>query len=375
MPDPISRRDSAENGPLATTTDEVTVIDVYVNGNQREAEVTFSTLRLNASDPADLKRASALLADGGVVAFPTETVYGLGADATNATAVANLYAAKGRPAFNPLIAHLPTIDAAIAEGEFDATAIKLATAFWPGPLTIVVPRRAGSAVVDLATAGLGTLAIRVPAHPVAIALLTAVGRPIVAPSANRSGHVSPTTAAHVLADLDGRINAVLDGGPAGIGLESTIIGRFDGVTRLLRPGAVTRAMLEAVAGEPVVDGMALVTQGVTSPSAPDADSTSNTPIAPGRLLSHYAPNAKVVLDAVDVRDGEAVLDFGGQFPDAAIRLDLSPDGDTVEAAANLYGYLRALDARGVAVIKVARVGSEGLGEAIRDRLGRAAAGR
>lgn len=375
MPDPISRRDSAENGPLASTTDEVTVIDVYVNGNQREAEVTFSTLRLNASDPADLKRASALLTDGGVVAFPTETVYGLGADATNATAVANLYAAKGRPAFNPLIAHLPTIDTAIAEGAFDATAVKLATAFWPGPLTIVVPRRAGSAVVDLATAGLGTLAIRVPAHPVAIALLTAVGRPIVAPSANRSGHVSPTTAAHVLADLDGRINAVLDGGPAGIGVESTIIGRFDGVTRLLRPGAVTRRMLEAIAGEPVVDGMASVTQGVASPSAPDADSTSNTPIAPGRLLSHYAPNATVRLDATEVNDGEAVLDFGGQFPDAAIRLDLSTDGDTVEAAANLYGYLRALDARGVAVIKVARVACEGLGEAIRDRLKRAAAGR
>lgn len=355
------------------TQDEVTVIDVYVNGNQREAEVTFSTLRLTASDPADLTRAADLLARGGLVAFATETVYGLGADATDAAAVARLYAAKGRPAFNPLIAHLPTVDTALAEGEFDAVAIQLARAFWPGPLTIVVPRRASSAVCDLATAGLSTIAVRVPAHPVAAALLAAVGRPIVAPSANRSGHVSPTTAAHVLADLDGRIDAVLDAGAAGIGVESTIVGRFDGVTRLLRPGAITRAMLEALTGEPVVDGMASLTPGRTL-DAPDADATANTPIAPGRLSSHYAPNAKVILDAVEVRDGEAILDFGGQFPNATIRLDLSPSGDTVEAAANLYGYLRSLDARGVSVIKVARVGSEGLGEAIRDRLGRAAAG-
>lgn len=410
------------------------MIDVYVNGNQREAEVTFLTVTLDAATAAAVDDAAARLSAGELVAFPTETVYGLGADATNATAVARLYAAKGRPAFNPLIAHLPTVEAAMARGEFDAIAERLARAFWPGPLTLVVPKRGSSeamtmapaegdqteparqggpastrppstppstppsnSVVDLATAGLGTIALRVPAHPVAHALLTAAGRPIVAPSANRSGHVSPTTAAHVLADLDGRIHAVLDGGPSGIGVESTILGRFDGVTRLLRPGAVTRAMVEAVTGEQVVDGMTTV-EAVSSassaaganptpaspsdvrlPSTPkdtaDSDTQSNTPIAPGRLLSHYAPNATVCLDATEVHEGEAVLDFGGQFPDAPIRLDLSPSGDTVEAAANLYGYLRALDAQGVAVIKVARVASEGLGEAIRDRLARAAAGR
>lgn len=319
-----------------------------------------STRRLTADDAT---LAGRLIAAGELVAFPTETVYGLGADATDARAVAELYAAKGRPSFNPLIAHVPSAEAAAAIGRFDETARRLAEAFWPGPVTLVVPVLEGCPVCDLARAGLSTVALRAPNHPVALALLAAAGRPVVAPSANRSGRVSPTTGPHVLEDLDGRIDAVVDGGATEMGLESTIVACLDGAVRLLRPGALAREAIERALGRPL--------------EAPVAD--ANTPLAPGRLASHYAPNAAVRLDADDVRDGEAWLGFGpdpdGVLARAVAAETLSASGDPVEAAARLFAALRRLDATGAKGIAVARIPAEGLGEAIRDRLSRAAAPR
>jgi len=313
--------------------------------------------------PDDLPRAAALLRAGAVVAFPTETVYGLGADATDPEAVVRIYAAKERPRFNPLIAHLPDVAAALREGVFDADAWALAEAFWPGPLTLVVPRAPDGRVCDVARAGLDTVALRVPDHPLARALLAAAGRPIVAPSANRSGRVSPTAAAHVLADLDGRIAAVLDGGETRVGVESTIVactgGETGGAPRLLRPGGVPREALERVLGRPLAEAG----HGIQ---------------APGMLASHYAPNARVRLDAAGIRPGEAALLFGGPLPGveaASAVLDLSARGDLSEAAARLFSHLRRLDAAGAATIAVAPIPGEGLGEAIRDRLMRAAAER
>ena len=297
--------------------------------------------------------AAACLAGGGLVAFPTETVYGLGADARNGKAVARLYAAKGRPAFNPLIAHVGSIEAARRLGRFDAAAEKLAGAFWPGPLTLVLPKLPDCGVADLALAGLDSVAVRVPAHPVARALLAAFGGPVVAPSANRSGHVSPTSAAHVLADLRGRIDMVIDAGPCAVGVESTIVACLDEPT-LLRPGGLAREEIEHVLGHALV-------------VAP-ADDTA--PLAPGMLSSHYAPKAKLRLDAEAAEPGEALLAFG---PASGATLNLSPRGDLIEAAANLFSHLRALDASGVQRIAVIKVPHEGLGEAINDRLKRAAA--
>ncbi len=244
-------------------------------------------------DRAAIAAAAACLAGGGLVAFPTETVYGLGADARNGKAIARLYAAKGRPAFNPLIAHVGSIEAARRLGRFDAAAEKLANAFWPGPLTLVLPKQPDCAVADLALAGLDSVAVRLPAHPVARALLAAFDGPVVAPSANRSGHVSPTSAAHVLADLRGRIDMVIDGGPCTVGLESTIVACLDEPT-LLRPGGLARDEIERVLGR------ALAVTAV----ADDA------PIAPGMLASHYAPKAKLRLDADAAEPGEALLAFG-----------------------------------------------------------------
>jgi L-threonylcarbamoyladenylate synthase len=314
-------------------------------------------------DAAGLAQAAAILRAGGLIAFPTETVYGLGADAGNARAVAALYAAKGRPRFNPLIAHLPDVGAARRIGRFDAPAGALARAFWPGPLTLVLPAEEGGPVVDLARAGLPSVALRVPSHPVAQALLAALGRPVVAPSANLSGRVSPTTAEHVATDLDGRIDAILDGGPARVGLESTIVACLGGEPRLLRPGGVPRDALEEALGRPLANG-------------PDSGSA---PLAPGGLASHYAPRARVRLDAAAVEPHEAVLLFGpagpGGIAAAASRLNLSPGADLGEAAANLFGYLRHLDATGAAAIAVAPIPEHGLGEAINDRLRRAASGR
>ena len=317
----------------------------------------METERLGA-DVAGLERAAAILRMGGLVAFPTETVYGLGADATQGRAVAGIYEAKGRPSFNPLIAHVPSLAEAQREGVFNEAATRLASAFWPGPLTLVVPRAPGSAVSDLVTAGLASVALRCPAHPVARALITALGRPIAAPSANRSGHVSPTLSHHVLADLEGRIDAVIEGGPSEVGLESTILACLDGTVTLLRPGGVTRAMAENVLGHAIAD---------------EGGDTQSRPLAPGRLASHYAPIAPVRLDAIAPLEGEAWLGFGpDRFGDGIGRLNLSRSGDLREAAAHLFGHLRALDAGRPSAIAVAPIPFEGLGEAIRDRLARAA---
>jgi L-threonylcarbamoyladenylate synthase len=315
--------------------------------------------RLLKAEPAAIAEAGAILRAGGLVAFPTETVYGLGADATRGETVAKIYAAKERPQFNPLISHVPDLAAAERLGVFNADARALAEAFWPGPLTLVVPAAPGCIVSDLARAGLDSVALRVPAHPVAQALLRAAGVPVAAPSANRSGRVSPTHAGHVMGDLDGRIDCVLDGGPTQVGVESTIVACVGDDVRILRPGGVAREEIERVLGRKV--------------AAAQADAAIT---APGMLASHYAPNARLRLDAVSIEKDEAVLDFGGRFANVqAASFDLSPAGDLAEAAANLFAFLRALDATGAETIAVAPIPHEGLGEAIRDRLQRAAAPR
>jgi L-threonylcarbamoyladenylate synthase len=318
-----------------------------------------------------VESAARVLAHGGLVAFPTETVYGLGADAGNGEAVARLYEAKGRPSFNPLIAHVADAAAAHRLARFDQAAERLAAAFWPGPLTLVLPKRADCPVAELATAGIETIAVRVPSHPVARSVLTAFGRPVAAPSANRSGHVSPTTAAHVLADLRGRIELIVDGGPAPMGLESTIIACVEEPT-LLRPGALPRAAIAQV----LAPGEAPPAAGL---AADDLTDDNVALIAPGQLLAHYAPRARLRLDAASVRPGEALLAFGpakiAGADDAALALNLSQRGDLIEAAAKLFSHLRALDACGAATIAVMPVPRSGLGEAINDRLRRAATPR
>lgn len=326
-------------------------------------EVTAT--RLLAADAEAIAEAARCLAAGGLVAFPTETVYGLGADAANGEAVARLYAAKGRPAFNPLIAHVADLEAAQQLAVFDDAAERLAAAFWPGPLTLVLPMRAGCPVSALATAGLDSMAVRVPASETAQRLLRAFGGPVVAPSANISGHVSPTAAAHVLGDLGGRIDLILDGGPCAVGVESTIVACLGGTPELLRPGGVAREAIERVLG--------LTLSAATA--APEDDA----PLAPGQLASHYAPRARLRLDAQEVKPREALLGFGPVLPagaeKAATMLNLSETGDLIEAAANLFAHLRALDAGGAAAIAVSPVPPDGLGAAINDRLRRAAAPR
>ena len=324
------------------------------------AETTTHVLK---PDAAGLDAAARMLAAGGLVAFPTETVYGLGADATNGEAIARLYAAKGRPAFNPLIAHVASAPAARKLARFDAFADRLAAAFWPGPLTLVLPKAQRCPVADLATAGLNTIAVRVPSHPVAHALLTAVRGPIVAPSANRSGHVSPTTAAHVRDDLSGRIDLILDDGPASVGLESTIVACIDAQPLLLRSGALPRAAIERALGRPLAGGETAEVEA------------GEAPLAPGMLSSHYAPSARLRLGATGVEANEALLAFGSPLPGAMHVRNLSASGDLVEAAANLFSHLRALDAAGVHAIAVMPIPQHGLGEAINDRLARAAAPR
>jgi L-threonylcarbamoyladenylate synthase len=307
--------------------------------------------------------AARCLREGGLVAFPTETVYGLGADAGNAKAIARLYQAKGRPSFNPLIAHVGDLKSAEKIAHFDAQARALAEAFWPGPLTLVLPKAPRCPVADLATAGLDTVALRVPAHPLARELLRAFGAAVVAPSANISGHVSPTTALHVQSDLNGRIDIILDGGGVEVGVESTIVGCFE-APMLLRPGGVPREAIERVLGRPLV----------RPPEDPAGE--SGQPLAPGMLASHYAPRTPVRLNATSVEPGEALLAFG---PDgvagvdaAAALMNLSERGDLQEAAAHLFGHLRALDGSGARMIAVMPVPHDGLGEAINDRLRRAA---
>jgi len=309
--------------------------------------------------PAELDRAAALLLAGDLVAFPTETVYGLGADATSDTAVAGIFQAKQRPHFNPLIIHV--IDAAAAPRlvRFDARAATLAARFWPGPLSLVLPRLADCPISLLASAGLDSLALRVPAHPLPRALIRAVGRPIAAPSANRSGRVSPTQAEHVIAELDGRIAAVLDGGACRVGLESTVLDLTTARPTLLRPGGVPIDDLEAALGP--IDR---------------AGNSNDAPRGPGMLPSHYAPSLPLRLDATKVSPGEALLAFGTPAPTGAKETRwLSRSGDLREAAANLFAALRALDRPDFAAIAVMPIPEYGLGLALNDRLRRAAAPR
>ncbi|CAA0113242.1 Threonylcarbamoyl-AMP synthase [Starkeya nomas] len=333
------------------------------------AETMTRTTRMLAADAAGIAEAARVLAAGGLVALPTETVYGLACDATDPRAVASLYAAKGRPSFNPLIAHVPDVEAARRVGVLTPAAELLATRFWPGPLTLVVPAFEG-ATCALARAGLASVAIRVPAHEVAQAVLRAAGRPIAAPSANRSGHVSPTSAAHVRADLDGRIDLILDAGPCPVGVESTILDCTGDVPVMLRPGGLPREAIEAALGAP------LASPAIRSPEGPGSETA---PLAPGMLASHYAPAAPVRLGAREVKPGEALLTFAGAHPpgfeQAVAYRDLSPSGDLVEAAANLFAHLRDLDRAGAAAIAVVPLPRHGLGEAIADRLRRAAAPR
>jgi L-threonylcarbamoyladenylate synthase len=318
------------------------------------------------ADASGIAKGAESLRTGGLIAFPTETVYGLGADAAQARAVARIYEAKGRPSFNPLIAHVADLAAARRIARFDATATRLAEAFWPGPLTLVLPKAADCSVADLATAGLDTVAIRVPDHPVAQALLREFGGAVVAPSANLSGHVSPTTAAHVASDLSGRIDLILDGGAVEVGVESTIVACLDEVM-LLRPGGLPREEIERVLGHPL------------RRRAEDATNDDTQPLAPGMLASHYAPRTPVRLNATGVEPDEVLLAFGpaevsGAHAATAV-LNLSASGDLAEAAANLFGYLRTLDANQARAIAVMPVPPHGLGEAINDRLSRAAIGR
>ncbi|MDQ0349557.1 L-threonylcarbamoyladenylate synthase [Ancylobacter vacuolatus] len=326
------------------------------------------TTRVLPSDAAGIAEAVRLLRAGGLVALPTETVYGLGCDATDPLAVASLYAAKGRPSFNPLIAHVPDLAAAQRVGILTPAAERLAARFWPGPLTLVVPALEG-ATCELARAGLASVAIRVPAHPAAQSVLAAAARPIAAPSANRSGHVSPTTAAHVLADLNGRIDLILDAGPCAVGVESTILDCTGDTPVLLRPGGLAREAIEAVLGLSLS----------AAPLAPETYDPETAPLAPGMLASHYAPSVPVRLDVTEVRHGEALLSFAGARPPgserAALLRDLSPAGDLVEAASRLFALLRELDAAGAEGIAVVPLPRHNLGEAIADRLRRAAAPR
>ncbi len=313
-----------------------------------------ATQTLAATD-AGIARAAALLREGRLVAFPTETVYGLGGDARRDGTVARIFEAKGRPRFNPLIVHVPDLAAAERLAVFDDRARDLARAFWPGPLTLVLPLREGAGLSRLVTADLPTVALRVPAHPLARALLAAFGGPVAAPSANPSGRVSPTRAAHVVAGLSGRIAAVLDGGPCEVGLESTILG-LAGEPRLLRPGGLPVEALEAALGQRIAAG-----------------GDAARPTAPGQLFSHYAPAAALRLNARAPETGEILVGFGPVQGD----LTLSDSGDLVEAAANLFHLLREADALAGpgGRIAFAPVPERGLGLAINDRLRRAAAPR
>jgi L-threonylcarbamoyladenylate synthase len=326
------------------------------------APLTTRVLRANAESIAEAVR---VLKAGGLVAFPTETVYGLGADAGSGEAVARLYAAKGRPTFNPLIAHVSGPAAARKLGRFDTAAERLAEAFWPGPLTLVLPKAPGCPVAELATAGLDSIAVRVPVHPVAQNIIRGFKGALVAPSANHSGHVSPTTAAHVLADLGGRIDLIIDGGATRVGIESTIVACL-GAPVLLRPGGVSRDRIEDVLQHKLRE-------------APASGEASDAPRAPGMLASHYAPRTPLRLDIGRVEPGEALLAFGPALAEGVERttkvLNLSALGDLRQAAANLFSHLRVLDTAGARAIAVMPIPHEGLGEAINDRLRHAAAPR
>jgi L-threonylcarbamoyladenylate synthase len=311
---------------------------------------TQAFTRIRPTDAASIAEAGAMLRASALVAFPTETVYGLGADAGNDKAVAAIFAAKSRPQFNPLIVHVRDLAEAEKLADFSVDARKLAQIFWPGGLTLVLPRKKDARLSLLVSAGLDTVALRVPANSIAQQLLAAAGCPIAAPSANRSGEVSPTRAEHV---AEGLADLVLDGGPAKFGIESTIIGFEYGKPVLLRPGAIAREKIEEVVGK----------------LAKRSDDTIN---APGQLKSHYAPKTPMRLNAKDVRSNEALLAFGKPLSGARVTRNLSANGDVVEAAANLFAMMRELDAACAACIAVMPVPETGLGEAINDRLQRAA---
>ncbi len=310
--------------------------------------------------PQNIAKAAAAIRIGEIVALPTETVYGLGADATNAAAVVKIFAAKRRPQFNPLIVHVTSITAAKDIAEFTTAAHSLAQVFWPGPMTLVLPLKPNSRIPAITVAGLATIAMRMPSHPVARQLIDVAGCPIAAPSANISGRVSPTTAEHVTADFGDKVAIVLDAGPAPHGLESTIIDATGETPAILRYGSVTEEQIEAVAG-PIKD-VAL--------------KETAKPAAPGQLTSHYAPECAVRLDATHIEPGEALLAFGPNTPcHDGLTINLSPKGDLVEAAARLFAALRSLDAAGPCRIAVMPIPDHGIGAAINDRLKRAAAPR
>lgn len=312
------------------------------------------------ADKDSVSRAARALAAGELVAFPTETVYGLGADATNERAVAKIFAAKGRPRFNPLIVHVPDLAAARSIAEFNSRAEAVAKAFWPGPLSVVLPRRSGSGLSLLVSAGLDTVAIRIPGDDLARELLTAAGRPVAAPSANASGEVSPTAARHVAQSLpgpdDGGPGLILDAGPCGVGLESTVIDLSGGQPAILRPGGVTAEDLRVQLG-----------------ALPMAGVDDAAPKSPGMLSRHYAPKTPLRMDATARQPDEALLGFGPDYADATV--NLSPSANLTEAAANLFAMLRDLDGQAHTAIAVAPVPDHGLGAAINDRLRRAACGR
>ncbi len=308
------------------------------------------------ADQIGIKQAAKILSKGGLVAFPTETVYGLGADACNSIAVARVYAAKGRPSFNPLIVHVADLECAKTYAQFNDTALKLASAFWPGPLTLVLPCAPDSPLSELVTAGLNSVAIRIPAHPIAQALLQQFDGPLAAPSANPSGRISPTQAAHVITDMHDRIEAILDGGTCKVGLESTILKVEDNQVSLLRSGGLSSEQIETFLG-----------YSIMTPSDP------KTPQSPGQLKSHYAPNSPVRLNVKTLQGAEILLGFGPECKVAT--LNLSPTGNLIEAAANLFSYLRKMDALSKGTIAVSPIPMSGLGVAINDRLKRAAAPR
>ena len=308
-------------------------------------------------DPKTVDEAAALLRAGEVCAFATETVYGLGADATNSDAVLKIYETKGRPRFNPLISHCADLAMAERYGQFSPLARRLAEAFWPGPLTLVLPLKAGSGLSDLVSAGLATAGLRVPAHALARNLIARLGRPVAAPSANPSGKLSPTSADLVRRGFAGAV-PVLDGGPCTSGVESTILAIEGETVTQLRAGALPRDEIEVMLGRPV----ATAAHGAAI-------------AAPGMLKSHYAPAAALRLDAAAPRAGEAYLAFGPALTHDGPLLNLSPTGDLREAARNLFSFIARLDASGAQAIAVAPIPPEGLGEAINDRLQRAAAPR
>jgi len=304
------------------------------------------------------QQAGQRLACGDLVAFPTETVYGLGGNALNARSVAGIFEAKGRPSFNPLIVHVPDLTTAERYAVFSDVARNLAQAFWPGPLTMVLPRKVESGICDLVSAGLPTIAIRVPAHPIALDILKSASCPVAAPSANPSGRISPTCADHVFEGLNGRVQMIVDGGACAIGIESTVLDVTSDTLCILRPGGVTAAQIGACVGRDVTHS---------------GGAESGQPLhSPGMLSSHYAPNIPVRLNVDSAADGEALLGFG---PVDGADLNLSPVGDLKEAATNLFAMLRSLDAQNFAGISVSPIPENGLGLAINDRLRRAAAPR